>query len=37
MSYIFYMFLQQSDDLPLTIDHLTVEVDDNPEKENTEW
>lgn len=31
MSYIFYLLLQQADDLPLTVHHLTVEVDDYPD------
>lgn len=32
MSYVFYLLLQQTDDLPLTVHHLTVEVDDYPGK-----
>lgn len=28
-SYVFNLFLQQIDDLPLTVQHLNVEVDDD--------
>lgn len=33
-SYIFYLLLQQSDNLPLTVNNLTLEVDDYPEENN---